>query len=382
MIVNFEEIEAKDKNKKVLDFLLKKIDMYAEKSNGKDVNLIIDNYQYDCFRMEDEELLPFVLLEGKIEWNVPIKDIRIREIINTFSEDNTQGIEFHFQSRYGIGDRDYDLKKIRRQSLIYWKKYAKEWGMPRKNIQKIARETRKFLYQFPVSPQVLIKSVFCVFSTTIEVRTFQDVYNIRVKDKNKIRSFLKFLGYQQKEKDIYWRVDERIENIKQLCSLCEEYMRIANNKNFYLSSRVKLTVANVFRNISNKFQNIAEKIDLRWSANAYPIEPANGERESKITTFIMFFSIIVMLVISVGGIIFVIKELRNIVTLDQLSLWGSSSGFLGDIVGSIIAGITTIATTYFIVHKNDKIDFHQERMKILPVFQLVYKRNTTLQLYP
>ena len=50
--------------------------------------------------------------------------------------------------------------------------------------------------------------------------------------------------------------------------------------------------------------------------------------------------------------------------------FGTLYGFYGSIVGSVIAGLVTIFTTYLIIKRSYKVDNHQERMGALPHFRL------------
>lgn len=49
---------------------------------------------------------------------------------------------------------------------------------------------------------------------------------------------------------------------------------------------------------------------------------------------------------------------------------GSAGSFWGAVLGAIIAGIATVVTTVFVIQRSYKIDYHRERLEVLPVLDM------------
>ena len=52
------------------------------------------------------------------------------------------------------------------------------------------------------------------------------------------------------------------------------------------------------------------------------------------------------------------------------------SAFYGVIIGSVVTGLVTAFTTFLMIQREYKVDFHHERVEVLPVFTVLKVRNS------
>ena len=95
-------------------------------------------------------------------------------------------------------------------------------------------------------------------------------------------------------------------------------------------------------------------------------EPAYKKTENPMDKLLSAFLVIVMLIfviVIVGSFMYQFGSAGGN-TNDSLY------GFWGSIAGSMIAGLITIFTTYLIIQRSYKIDYHQERIAMLAFFEV------------
>ena len=119
---------------------------------------------------------------------------------------------------------------------------------------------------------------------------------------------------------------------------------------------------------SSKARNMADKSD-----SAYPEyqPPTIAEQESKVRKrnviiYIIVILVVIMLVVKYFSKFYYTVSSENI----SFSEWNSSAGsFWGAILGAFVAGIVTIIANYMVIHRSYRIDYHRERLEVLPVFE-------------
>lgn len=100
-------------------------------------------------------------------------------------------------------------------------------------------------------------------------------------------------------------------------------------------------------------------------------KPAYSERKYKAEKLFSAICVIGMIAFSIGVIGLFVKEFQALQQKGSSGAdFGTLYGFYGSIVGSVIAGLVTIFTTYLIIKRSYKVDNHQERMSALPHFRL------------
>lgn len=180
----------------------------------------------------------------------------------------------------------------------------------------------------------------------------------------------------KKSNGMFYIVDEHLDDMELLASSIEQYTEMESGiPDFLENNKIKYKIARHLNNIASSIRAIAEKIDLHIGSNSLPVDPANGERKEKWKNRVLVSIILVIMIVAFCGMYYTISTLRTVENCTDLDVWSSSSSFWGALIGAIIAGMATIGTTYLIVHKNDKIDYHRERMSVLPVFSFNYIEN-------
>ena len=102
--------------------------------------------------------------------------------------------------------------------------------------------------------------------------------------------------------------------------------------------------------------------NLSWS------EPVYNKREDKLDIFLASFLVVGMLVF----VVVIVVVFSYQINMNGQGKLDSIYSFWGSIAGSMIAGVVTIITTYFIIRRSYKIDFHQERIAVLPFLKLKF----------
>lgn len=100
--------------------------------------------------------------------------------------------------------------------------------------------------------------------------------------------------------------------------------------------------------------------------------PTKAEKEAKNR----HAGIIVTLSITILIILLLVKyfsEFYYTVVSQGMSFgeWNGSAGsFWGAILGAFVAGIVTIIANYMVIHRSYRIDYHRERLEVLPIFSV------------
>ena len=130
--------------------------------------------------------------------------------------------------------------------------------------------------------------------------------------------------------------------------------------------------------IDDKINRLYEKqkrINLKYPGNAFYVDPANGERHGFIIRII--YPLIFLAIITCVSFIF----LRSSIQLSNMAKEGKVSfvdlsAFYGVIIGSVVTGLVTAFTTFLMIQREYKVDYHHERVEALPVFTILKVRNS------
>ena len=107
--------------------------------------------------------------------------------------------------------------------------------------------------------------------------------------------------------------------------------------------------------------------------------PTKAEREERNNKIGIGVSIL-FVVLCVSVVVWYFAKYYFTVQSSSISFgeWNGSAGsFWGAVLGAIIAGIATVVTTVFVIQRSYKIDYHRERLEVLPVLdiKLICKEN-------
>jgi hypothetical protein len=119
------------------------------------------------------------------------------------------------------------------------------------------------------------------------------------------------------------------------------------------------------------FEEQRDKNSLEITPLAKRVEPARGERQ-RWWLGILYMGIVLLLVI--GAIAcgkYVFSYLATLKAAEKYVSWESSiSSFLGTFLGAIVSGLAAVWTTYLVINRSYKMDYHNERMSIMPIFMI------------
>ena len=143
--------------------------------------------------------------------------------------------------------------------------------------------------------------------------------------------------------------------------------------NYHVRRPVIEKLYKLFRSLQDEFAHRARSLEQHaYGPTMHYRRPTKFEREERykhLRIGMAFLFVIVMLVLLISWFAkyyFTIKV--NNVSFDD---WNSSAGsFWGAILGAAIAGIATVFTTALVIQRSYKIDYHRERLEVLPVLDM------------
>jgi hypothetical protein len=265
-----------------------------------------------------------------------------------------------------------DKRIVNEQFYNYWVKENKHWRTKVKRkkgkykiLMKVAKRYNSLSYE-------IVREILGLghYVSSVKLR------HLFVWTPKEYNCILEFIGYERNADGFsYFCNHNRYEQMQKICDSIEAYIKICNENNnkFDYSYKQKVLgyLSRGFRRFGQYFINHGEEIEVKINASASSVDPANGEREHKIQNITYAIIVVLMIICALGGTIFVGKSINEAMpNPDTLLDWSVSSGFWGAILGSLVAGCATICTTYLIIHRDYKIDYHRERMAVLPVLSI------------
>lgn len=302
--------------------------------------------------------IPYIQIDGEMHWNISIKNITIYDLAKTFqlNIDNNLEIELDEVQNWGaysdnLSYQNNIFKKILASTVKTWKPNAGKI-----NVNYLLRFIEYSGVQFDfVLDAIWLRDLY----------SMEDFINLFSVTKKEADNILRCAGYIKKRSDKYYILQmQRKQNI---IDGIEKTFGIISLKSHEL---------NILRRVQlkgyKKVELLGEKIaEYGRKKNYFNIntidwnEPALKKSEDTIEKVLSVLLIIVMLsfvIVIVGAFMYQFGKVDDN-TNDSLY------GFWGSIAGSMIAGLITIFTTYFIIQRSYKIDYHQERMAVLPFFE-------------
>lgn len=323
-------------------------------------NLSISLYPDEQNWMNANEALPYVYRNGKIEWNVPIQQVTLKDIAKTFQMNAGCTHEFEIVESQFWTSGETDLQLLTRCFMKFWKKTMKNWGPERIHVSSKVLE--KFLLHTGVLPVSVFHAIW--IRDFYELDEFSKMFSV---SKKQGKIILTASGYQKKTCDTYYmRQNSRMREIEK----CIEKSNEAATKLGPLvcfNNRLKNNIAMRAVQSADRKKERAMRFAYMSNPMACCDEPAYGKREERIEHLLIAVISIVMVIFVVAICVMFIWQLNHTYS-EQL---GSIFGFWGSILGALIAGVVTIFTTYFIIRRSYKVDYHTERIMAMPFFNIV-----------
>lgn len=143
--------------------------------------------------------------------------------------------------------------------------------------------------------------------------------------------------------------------------------------NYYVRRPVIEKLYSLFRSLQDAFAHKAKSLEQHaYGPTIHYRKPTKIEREERnkrlrIGAAILFVTVILLILISWFAKYYFTVRVNNI-SFDD---WNSSAGsFWGAVLGAAIAGIATVFTTALVIQRSYKIDYHRERLEVLPVLDM------------
>lgn len=258
-----------------------------------------------------------------------------------------------------------ELKRINKQFYKYWMKESKEW---RKNYIYSRFVFRKLFFWSEQIGKPLYEVVEEILTTDKDYIFYDDYEEINIivggnADATIMKKLLEIAGYEYNcASREYYLIPERKGKVLNSCysvSLCEKCNMILN-----IRKKINLAFREYYYKKYSKYESRSDRISLKYMPTAYKIEPANGERldlysrmMSKIIILVAIVAFSAMIILSV-----MINENNNI-SNKLTTAWNTFA------IASLPCFVT-IMTTIFLIQHEYRVDYHRERISVLPIFSL------------
>lgn len=124
---------------------------------------------------------------------------------------------------------------------------------------------------------------------------------------------------------------------------------------------------------------------IRYFCGSYGVEFEPGtqaERKKSIkrlcSVLFIIIAIVIIVIVAVPWIRYYNRILASNIADD--SWLGFIGSFWGAVIGAGIASLGTIVTTWMVIRRSYRIDFHRERMEHLPVLEIVERKDIMSEL--
>lgn len=106
------------------------------------------------------------------------------------------------------------------------------------------------------------------------------------------------------------------------------------------------------------------------------------ERQKRRATFLVALTICAIILVVLSYYIPWNKYYKEIAyrTIEKENWLGFIASFWGAIIGAVISGLATIVTTWLIIRRSYRIDYHRERIEFLPILQISTRNDIELEL--
>lgn len=315
-------------------------------------------YGLDNEWLASGETVPFVRRKGIIYWDVPMKEVRIRDLVNTFYMNHGCNVTLEIEETQYWEDNRYEIPGVTELFIRYWKECKKRWKPWGNYVSEKALE--KLIKKSGVFPRDVLRAIW--LQNFYSIPEFSRMFSV---SKRSAKNILIACGYWKKKCETeYMLYSERQDEILK----CLEKAKISYNELGMCArygNRIRIQVAHGINCISNALESLSSKLTFQSSSHIQWNEPAYGERKRVAETIFIAILVLGMLIFTVIGLGLFGYHVSEGYTGSVESIYG----FWSSIIGSLIAGLVTILTTYFIIHRSYKLDYHNERIAVLPFFQ-------------
>lgn len=306
--------------------------------------------------------VPFMMLNGSMQWKVPLKAATMGDFLKTFEIQNHETVTVENVS-YTVGD-EIDCQELLKVFSGFYRECIRKWEPKGRHLDY--RYFKRFILSKGVYVSDVLHAIWIKDSYT--VHECAGIFQISPKH---AKMLLQAAGYQKRTCETYFWCDyarkAAIEEcVEKAFSVLRDLPNVAKAKMHIVN-----WLGNQITSFGDRVADRGRRMTYMMAPNRVWKEPAYSERKYKREKCFSVICLTVMIGFSLAVIGLFIKQFQ---TLQQQGApgadFGTLYGFYGSIVGSVIAGLVTIFTTYLIIKRSYKVDNHQERMGALPHFRL------------
>lgn len=284
------------------------------------------------------------------------------DFLKTFEIQNHETVTVENVS-YTVGD-EIDCQELLKVFSGFYRECIRKWEPKGRHLDY--RYFKRFILSKGVYVSDVLHAIWIKDSYT--VHECAGIFQISPKH---AKMLLQAAGYQKRTCETYFWCDyarkAAIEEcVEKAFSVLRDLPNVAKAKMHIVN-----WLGNQITSFGDRVADRGRRMTYMTAPNRVWKEPAYSERKYKREKCFSVICLTVMIGFSLAVIGLFIKQFQ---TLQQQGApgadFGTLYGFYGSIVGSVIAGLVTIFTTYLIIKRSYKVDNHQERMGALPHFRL------------
>lgn len=265
------------------------------------------------------------------------------------------------------------IKLTNKQFYKYWKKVVREWKGYTIQERKLFRALNELSYKNETPIYEMVSRLLMLNKESIFEDDYEEISESLMVDLSceDIMLLLNVSGYEKREKDYYYIVEDRRWKILNACNAtC-----CCNDSGMILGFCDKFNIfrRNYYIKKQEQYEKKSDKISLKYKSNAFKVDPANGERIS-VYSSILSKTIIFIVVIIWGWLLFwIVRKYNNTIDVDDITI-----NFCNTLLAATFPCFATLITTYMLIQHEYKVDYHRERMSSLPVFTLEHVEKDSL----
>jgi hypothetical protein len=257
------------------------------------------------------------------------------------------------------------IKRINKQFYKFWKKATSDCEFSLRNSKKAFCILNRLSLVKNITIDCMVSKLLIPNKEIVFSSEFDEISNLLMIDLsfNEIVLLLGIAGYEINVDGDYYLVDERRGKILNACNAikcCERSDMILG-----LNDKLNIFLKNYYYKKHKRYECKSNKISLKYSNNAYKVDPANGERIGVYSLFASKMIIIVGIITFVIVLWWIMSKYANPDNVEK-----STISICNSLLAVSFPCFVTLITTYMLIQHEYKVDFHRERMDALPVFSL------------
>lgn len=319
---------------------------------------VFEKFNWDADWIIAKQKVPFIRKEGKICWSIATERVLMDDVIQTFQLSSYSTIEFEECSACG------SEKTISKNELnIFIKQWESEYKLWKHNprTKGVSHYLKSYIKSTGVYPQNVFAAIW--LETGYSIDDFMTLFDLGKKQANKL---LQAAGYTKKKCDQYYLLNYEYQVRIKKCFIKTKEIIFKTGYAFTKRAAFKRSVSARIRSMGHTIENLGDKIGFQENALARWIEPVYSERNALLNKIAVPLVVIILIVAGVGIGSAFFNKLVALGVKPESSMYS----FWGSVFGAMIAGLITIITTYWIIKRSYQIDYHNERMEVLPVLSI------------